>query len=638
MVENPVSVRAARRRAGRRRLPALALLALLAALAAPGPAHAAPPRPTVTFDGGFQPATFPLSGTGLAGATIKVKEGATLIGTTTVGSGGAWNLTTTVPLPNGEHALLVTQTSGGEESPPAEVNLWVRTAPVNVTKPTAPTATTATPYATLRLTRTIGIWSGTPTSYAYQWIRCDANGITHCADVPGETGTTYEMLVSDAGHAFRVRMTAANAVGTSAPVTSPAGAAVVAQVPINTVPPGPPTSSGPEPLVGVRLLRQLGTWTVSPTSYSYQWVRCDADGSTGCADIPGETATTYVPVTGDYGSTFRVRVTATNAVGPASALSAPTAPLVPRAPSFADAELPAPTTSTAVPTLGVRLVRAVGHWLPAATSYTYQWMRCGPDGILGCEDLPGETAVTYTPTASDVGQTLRVWVTATNAVGSSAPMASEPTAVVVRPVPVNLTPPAAPTTTEPAPSVGARLLRTLGSWSGAPTSYTYQWVRCDGDGTTGCADVPGETGTSYLPVAADVGKAFRVKVTAVNAGGSSSPATSAATAPVEGHVSVNVVAPAAPTTAAPAPTVGVKLVRTLGSWTLMPITYAYQWQRCDGPDPSDCDDVPGQTGTGYVPVAGDVGFTFRVAVTANNGVGPSLPALSAATAPVGPGA
>jgi len=83
--------------------------------------------------------------------------------------------------------------------------------------------------------------------------------------------------------------------------------------------------------------------------------------------------------------------------------------------------------------------------------------------------------------------------------------------------------------------------------------------------------------------------------------------------------------------------VGARLLRTLGSWSGAPTSYAYQWLRCDGPDPSDCDVVPGQTGTGYVPVVGDVGFTFRVAVTADNGVGPSLPALSAATAPVGPG-
>jgi fibronectin-binding autotransporter adhesin len=80
------------------------------------------------------------------------------------------------------------------------------------------------------------------------------------------------------------------------------------------------------------------------------------------------------------------------------------------------------------------------------------------------------------------------------------------------------------------PKVGSTLSATTGDWSGSPTSFAYQWRRCDAAGA-GCADIAGATASSYALVAADVGHTIRVVVTATNAGGSGS-ATSAQTAPV----------------------------------------------------------------------------------------------------------
>ena len=85
----------------------------------------------------------------------------------------------------------------------------------------------------------------------------------------------------------------------------------------------PPTISGTAQ-VGQTLSASTGTWSGSPTSFAYQWRRCDS-GGTGCADLPGAGASTYVPVGGDVGSTLRVRVTATNDAGSSSAESAPSA-------------------------------------------------------------------------------------------------------------------------------------------------------------------------------------------------------------------------------------------------------------------------------------------------------------------------
>ena len=58
-----------------------------------------------------------------------------------------------------------------------------------------------------------------------------------------------------------------------------------------------------------------GTWRQHPTTYAYQWIRCDGDGHSNCADIPGATQSGYKPVPGDVGFTLEVRVVAHNLYG-----------------------------------------------------------------------------------------------------------------------------------------------------------------------------------------------------------------------------------------------------------------------------------------------------------------------------------
>ena len=79
------------------------------------------------------------------------------------------------------------------------------------------------------------------------------------------------------------------------------------------------------------LSASTGTWSGSPTSFAYQWRRCNTSGS-GCADIGSATSSSYLLVAADVGSTLRVRVTATNGAGSSSAESAQTA-VVSAAPS-----------------------------------------------------------------------------------------------------------------------------------------------------------------------------------------------------------------------------------------------------------------------------------------------------------------
>ena len=60
--------------------------------------------------------------------------------------------------------------------------------------------------------------------------------------------------------------------------------------------------------VGQTLTCTNGNWTYVPTEYTYQWLR-------GATQITGATASTYVLVAADSGSSISCRVTATNAAG-----------------------------------------------------------------------------------------------------------------------------------------------------------------------------------------------------------------------------------------------------------------------------------------------------------------------------------
>lgn len=94
----------------------------------------------------------------------------------------------------------------------------------------------------------------------------------------------------------------------------------------------------------------------------------------------------------------------------------------------------APPRNTGMPSisgtaaLGQTLQLSPGSWANA-TGVTDQWEDCNPAGNA-CVPVGGATGSTYALTASDVGNTIRVAESATNAGGLTGPVLSAPTAVV----------------------------------------------------------------------------------------------------------------------------------------------------------------------------------------------------------------
>src|SRR5262249_53026836 len=168
-----------------------------------------------------------------------------------------------------------------------------------------------------------------------------------------------------------------------------------------------PAISG-DAVVGSVLTVSNGSWTNSPTGFSYQW-------RLGAANIPGATSSTYVAIAI---GTVTCAVTAANGSGSTSAVSSPvTVTAAESAPTNT-----APPVISGVPAVGNTLTCSTGTWANSPADYAFQWLR-------GAAPIPGATAAAYQTVAADVGP-IACRVTAFNAAGLAS-IASPPVTVII---------------------------------------------------------------------------------------------------------------------------------------------------------------------------------------------------------------
>ena len=164
----------------------------------------------------------------------------------------------------------------------------------------------------------------------------------------------------------------------------------------------------------------------------------------------------------------------------------------------------------------------IGQSVP--TTYSCHDSSEGP-GIASCADNHGGSGGTGTLDTSSSG-THYYAVTATSKDGAKKTVVMSYTVRAI-PVPTNTAPPTITGTAQQAQT----LTEHHGAWTGSPSSWDYQWQRCNPDGTT-CSDIAGATGQTYTLTSDEDGLRIVVKEWATNSGGKSAPAVSAATAPV----------------------------------------------------------------------------------------------------------
>jgi len=494
---------------------------------------------------------------------------------------------------------------------------------------------TGDPNVDTTLSVTTGTWTGTPTSYAYQWSSCSLSTPGDCTPIDGATASTYHVTPSDFNGDYLIAdVTAADASGSADNVAHPAFAVGEAHTDVIEPgsPPGPPSAvvlpgwTGDATVAGNVLIGDTGVWQYLPAAKSYGWYRCNLS----CVPIAGtEQQLTYTVQADDLGHGIEFAVVASNIAGSSGPLG--TQGYV-RNNTYRSSSGPAGAPEPGrVPTLvgdndGVGSVLEISEvtWIapndPTVTQ-TYKWLRCHADGTV-CGFIDGATASDYQLTTSDLGHVIYAFVIATNSYGTT----TIPTATTTPSIgaPINSDP---PVITGDISGAGNTLSASTGEWINSAGTFDYQWYSCDIDGAH-CSAIAGATDSTYDVTNGDVGTTVLVEVDATNVEGTGT-ADSSPTGVVGSPYST-----AAPTLGStdvlqdgtPIAEPGDTLSVGQGTWHGAPTSYTYQWFLCDPSSPTradftNCTPIPSATSNHY-PIGNDVrGHTIYVEVDATNAFG-----------------
>ena len=376
-------------------------------------------------------------------------------------------------------------------------------------------------------------------TFTYQWLADDA-------DISGATGSSYTLVAADEGKVIKVTVSFTDDAGNAETLTSAATTAVTLtggstnsleqsnqeDVQENSAATGAPTIGGTAQ-VGESLTASTSDISdadgLANASFTYQWLADDAD-------IDGATTSSYTLVAGDVGKAIKVRVSFTDDAGnEESVTSAATAAVMQPPMTVTIHDEPSSHDGIAAFTFELRFSESPAASFGFATVQNHAFTVT--DGsVSNVRRLePGKNIkweVTVTPSSdADVTLTLNA-TTDCSAEGAictdDGVKLSGALELVVPGPPQNSAASGAPTISGTA-QVGQTLIASTSGIADADgvanATFTYQWLADD-------TDINGATTSSYTVVAADAGKAIKVRVSFTDDAGNEESVTSAATAAV----------------------------------------------------------------------------------------------------------
>ncbi|MEN9608701.1 MAG: Stenotrophomonas phage, partial [Actinomycetota bacterium] len=394
-------------------------------------------------------------------------------------------------------------------------------------------------------------WVGTPApTVTSQWYSC-ANDVATAGDIlpagclaiSGATSNSFTLTNSQKAKYLVVGSFAANSQTGNTPVARYSATTTVA---VQAAPALKPAVLGSNSTVrftsataakaNSKYSVDLTGW-VTATSYTYKWYRCDqavragTTAPSGCDEIVGATAASYVVTASDVDKVVTSFVTAQNGTTNIASIRIASDTAVMQAPVNS-----APASVFAGQIVVGRTVTAIdGTWLASPSpTFTYQWYSCTAAVAAAavknakCAVIAGATNSNYLVSATDNNKFLVVQVKAVNAANTSAPVSSfSASSSKVLSAPANTVQPKlafTQTTASGQPIVGSSISVVPGTWTGNPApTKTYQWYYCDSAVASGLVEVPsgctlidGANGTSITATLAMQGKFVIAKEIATN--------------------------------------------------------------------------------------------------------------------------
>ena len=384
-------------------------------------------------------------------------------------------------------------------------------------------------------------------------------------------------------------------------------------------PPGCPPSPAP-PRLGTRLLR-LPPASKTPTASATL-----PSPTSGSPTTPRSGHRQQYTLAADAGKAIKVRVSFTDDAGNDEQLTSAGTGAVAAAPP------PPNTPATGLPTItGTAQVGETLRLPPTSpisdddgldnAAFAYQW-------LADDAEIDSATASSYTLVAADAGKAIKVRVSFTDDAGNDEQLTSAGTgAVAAAPPPPNTPATGLPTITGTA-QVGETLTADTTGISDddglGNAAFAYQWLADD-------AEIDSATASSYTLVAADAGKAIKVKVSFTDDAGNDEQLTSAGT----GAVAAAPPLPNTPATGLPTITGTAQVGETLTADTtgisdddgLDNAAFAYQWLADDA-------EIDSATASSYTLVAADAGKAINVRVSFTDDAGNDEQLTSAGTGAV----